>query len=93
VTKLTKTDLVKKVSAKSGLSKKDSAKAVSETLSAIKGALAKGEKVQLIGFGTFDVFERAARTGMNPQTKKKIMIPDKKSIRFRAGKPLKDAVA
>jgi DNA-binding protein HU-beta len=93
VTKLTKTDLVKKVSAKSGLSKKDSAAAVSATLEALKDALAKGEKVQLIGFGTFDVVERAARTGINPQTKKKMQIPAKKAVRFRAGKPLKDAVA
>jgi DNA-binding protein HU-beta len=66
---------------------------VSATLEALKDALAKGEKVQLIGFGTFDVVERAARTGINPQTKKKMQIPAKKAVRFRAGKPLKDAVA
>lgn len=91
--KLTKESLVNTVSEKSGLSKKDSAAAVSVTLEAIKEALTKGEKVQLIGFGTFDVVERAARTGINPQTKEKMQIPAKKAVRFRAGKALKGAVA
>ena len=90
---MNKEDLVNAVSGKSGLSKKDSAAAISATLEAIKEALAKGEKVQLIGFGTFDVFQRAARTAMNPQTREKIMIPAKKAVRFKAGKALKGAVA
>lgn len=90
---MNKEDLVNTISEKSGLSKKESAAAVSETLSAIKDALLKGEKVQLIGFGTFDVVERAARMGINPQTKEKMQILAKKVVRFRAGKTLKAAVA
>jgi len=89
---MNKEDLVNAIHQKAGLSKKDSASAVSATLEAIKEALAKGEKVQLIGFGTFDVFQKAARTGTNPRTKEKIMIPAKKAVRFKAGKALKGTV-
>ena len=92
VEKLSKTDLVNAVSEKSSLSKKDSAAALDATLEAIQESLAKGEKVQLIGFGSFDVVERAARTGINPQTSEKMQIPAKKAVKFRVGKTLKDAV-
>ena len=90
---MNKEDLVNAIREKSGLTKKDAAAAASATIEAIKEALAKGEKVQLLGFGTFDVIERAARTGVNPQTGEKLQIPAKKAVRFRAGKTLKAAVA
>jgi len=87
-----KGDLVSVVCEKSGLSKKDSASALDAVLEAIKEALAAGDRVQLVGFGSFDVVQKAARMGMNPQTKEKIQIPAKKAVRFRAGQALKDAV-
>ena len=93
VEKLNKTDIVNAVSEKSSLSKKDSAAALDATLEAIKESLAKGEKVQFIGFGTYDVREKAARTGRHPKTGEPIQIPAKNAVRFRAGTALKDAVA
>ena len=89
---MSKTDLVNAISEKSGLTKKDSATALDATLEAIKETLAKGEKVQLIGFGTFDVVEKAARTGRHPKTGAPLQIPAKKAVKFRVGKTLKDAV-
>ena len=89
---MNKTELVAAVAAKAELSKKDAEAAVSAVVDAIKGALADGEKVSLVGFGTFEVKERAARTGLNPRTKEKIEIAASKAPAFKAGKALKDAV-
>lgn len=88
---MNKTDLVKAV-ADAGLTKKDAEKAVAAVFGAIEGALAKGDKVQLIGFGTFEVRERAAKEGRNPKTGEKITIAASKVPAFKAGKALKDAV-
>ena len=89
---MNKTDLVAAVAAKAELSKKDADEAVKAVFDAITGALADGDKVSLVGFGTFSVKERAARTGLNPQTKEKIEIPASKAPAFKAGNALKDAV-
>lgn len=89
---MNKTELVAAVAAKAELSKKDSEAAVTAVVDAITGALADGEKVSLVGFGTFEVKERAARTGLNPRTKEKIEIAASKAPAFKAGKALKDAV-
>ena len=89
---MNKTDLVAAVAAKAELSKKDADAAVTAVFDAITGALADGDKVSLVGFGTFDVKARAARTGLNPRTKEKIEIPASKAPAFKAGKALKDAV-
>jgi DNA-binding protein HU-beta len=77
---------------KAGLSKADSEKAIKAFIDAVTEALKAGEKVALVGFGTFSVGERAARTGKNPQTGAKIKIPASKSPKFKVGKALKDAV-
>lgn len=90
---MTKMDLVAKVAELAELSKKDAEKAVNATVEAITEALAKGDKVQMIGFGTFEVRERAARKGHNPRTGQEMMIPASKAPAFKAGKGLKDAVA
>jgi DNA-binding protein HU-beta len=87
-----KADLVAKV-AEIGITKKQAAQVVDCVIDAVKDALADGDKVSLIGFGTFSVKERAAREGRNPRTGKKIKIPKKKVPSFRAGKALKDAVS
>ena len=84
--------MVAAVAAKAELSKKDAEAAVNAVFDSVKDALAEGDKVSLIGFGTFSVKERAARTGLNPQTKAKIEIPASKAPSFKAGKALKDAV-
>ena len=89
---MNKTDLVAAVAAKAEISKKDAEAAVSAVFASITDALADGDKVALVGFGTFEVKERAARTGLNPQTKEKIEIPASKAPAFKAGKALKDAV-
>lgn len=89
---MNKTELAAAVAAKSGLSKKDSEAAVVAVLDSIKEALAEGDKVSLIGFGTFAVKVRAARTGLNPRTKEAIEIPEAKVPSFKAGTALKDAV-
>ena len=89
---MNKTELVAAVAAKAEISKKDAEAAVAAVVSAITDALADGEKVSLVGFGNFEVKERAARTGLNPQTKEKIEIPASKAPAFKAGKALKDAV-
>jgi len=90
---MNKTDLINEIAAKSGLSKKDSEAALGATICAVTEALKKGEKVQLVGFGIFDVKNRAARIGRNPKTKEPINIPATKTPVFKAGKALKDAVA
>lgn len=90
---MNKADLINAIAAESGLSKKESEKALGATICAITEALKKGDKVQLVGFGIFDVKNRAARTGRNPKTKAPIQIPATKAPVFKAGKALKDAVA
>ncbi|GAP00258.1 HU family DNA-binding protein [Fructobacillus ficulneus] len=87
-----KQELIDSVAMKTGLTKKDADKAVAAVLSSIEDTLKKGEKVQLIGFGNFEVRERAARKGRNPQTKEEIQIPASKVPAFKPGKALKDAV-
>jgi len=89
---MTKTDLVDVVAGKGKISKAAALEAVDALTEAIAGALKKGDKVTLIGFGTFDVAKRAAREGVNPQTRQKIKIKASKAARFKAGKALKDAV-
>ena len=90
---MTKTELINAVAEKSELTKKDADKAVSAVIDTITESLAKGEKIQLVGFGTFEVRERAAKEGINPATKEKMNIPAKKVPAFKAGKALKDVVA
>ncbi|NLV92643.1 MAG: HU family DNA-binding protein [Firmicutes bacterium] len=90
---MTKTELIESVAEKAGISKRDAGTAVDALLSAIGEALGRGEKVQLVGFGTFEVRERAARKGRNPQTGEEIAIAARAVPAFRAGKALKDAVA
>jgi DNA-binding protein HU-beta len=89
---MNKTDLVAAVAAKAEISKKDAEAAVAAVFGAITDALADGDKVALVGFGTFEVKERAARTGLNPRTGEKLSIPASKAPAFKAGKALKDAV-
>ncbi len=89
---MTKADLVNAIAEKAGLSKADAEKALKAFTDAIEGALKAGEKVSLVGFGTFSVGQRAAREGQNPQTGAKIKIPAAKVPKFKAGKALKDAV-
>jgi len=89
---LNKAELVSAVAEKADMSKKDAEKAVKAVFEVIEESLAQSEKVQLVGFGTFEVKERAARTGRNPQTKEEIQIPAAKVPGFKAGKALKDAV-
>ena len=90
---MTKVELIAAVAESAGLSKKDAEKAVNGTLNAITEALKQGDKVSLVGFGTFEVKERAARTGRNPRTLESIEIPASKLPVFKAGKALKDTVA
>jgi len=90
---MTKAELISAVAEKSNLTKKDSDKAVSAVIDAITEALKKGEKVSLVGFGTFEVKKRAARMGINPRTKEPMPIPSSKLPAFKAGKALKEAVA
>ena len=87
-----KTELVNSVASAANLTKKDAAAAVDAVFASIQENLSKGEKVQLIGFGTFEVRSRAARKGRNPETGKEIQIPASKVPAFKAGKALKDAV-
>jgi DNA-binding protein HU-beta len=89
---MNKTDLISVVAEKTDFSKKDSEKAVSAVFDAIEEALANNDKVALVGFGTFEVKNRAERTGRNPQTKEAIVIPASKVPSFKAGKALKDSV-
>ena len=89
---MNKAELVAAIAENAGLSKKDSEKALAAFVSVVTDELKKGEKVQLVGFGTFEVSNRPARTGRNPQTKKTITIPASKAPKFKAGKALKDEI-
>jgi DNA-binding protein HU-beta len=89
---MNKTELVEKIAAAAGLSKADSKKALEATITAIKDALVAGDKVSLVGFGTFSISERPAREGINPATKEKISIAAKKVAKFKAGAELADAI-
>lgn len=89
---MNKSDLVAAVAAKTGSTKKDAEAAVNAFVDVVTAALVKGDKVQLVGFGSFDVRKRAARKGRNPQTKEEIKIPASKAPVFKAGKALKDLV-
>ncbi|RMH60295.1 MAG: HU family DNA-binding protein [Zetaproteobacteria bacterium] len=89
---MNKAELIAAVADQSGLSKADAGKAVEAVLGSITGALANGESVSLIGFGTFSVAERGPRTARNPRTGETIEVPASKAPKFKAGKALKDAV-
>jgi DNA-binding protein HU-beta len=89
---MNKTELIDKIAAGAGISKVDAKKALDATTEAIKNALVAGDKVQLVGFGTFAVKEQPAREGINPATKEKIAIAAKKVAKFKAGADLADAV-
>jgi len=89
---MTKQDLVDAMSNETGFSKKDATRAVEAVLDAVTKTLKRGEKVQLAGFGTFEVRARSAREGRNPQTGQTITIPARRSPAFKAGKALKEAV-
>jgi len=89
---LNKAELVNKVAEKAGLSKKDAEKAVVAVFDTIQTSLQAGDKVQLVGFGTFETRERGARTGRNPRSGETIQIPASKVPAFKAGKALKDAI-
>ena len=90
---MNKTELIAATAEKANLSKKDTEAAVNAVIDVITEALKKGDKVQLVGFGSFETRERAARVGRNPKTKEEIKIPATKVPAFKAGKALKDAVA
>ena len=89
---MNKTDLVSAVAEQAQISKKDADKAVSAVVETITDALKNGDKVQLVGFGTFEVRQREARKGKNPRTGEEINIPASKAPAFKAGKALKDAI-
>ena len=89
---MNKSELVEKIAAGAGLSKVDANKALDATVAAIKGALVAGDKIALVGFGTFSVNKRPAREGINPATKQKIKIAANKVAKFKAGAELADAI-
>ncbi len=89
---MNKTELVNAIAANAGLKKDDAKKALDATLKAVADALKGGDKVALLGFGTFAVTERPARTGINPATKEKIEIAAKKVIKFKAGAELANEI-
>ncbi len=89
---MNKTELIAAIAEKTELTKKDAEKAVKAFTDVVTEELKKGEKVQLVGFGTFEVTERAAREGRNPQTGKTMKIKASKTPKFKAGKALKDSV-
>ena len=89
---MTKEELVAKAAQDASVSKSEAAKVLKSILDSVEGALAKGDKVSLVGFGTFSVSKRAARTGRNPATGKPIQIAAANVPKFKAGKKLKDAV-
>lgn len=89
---MNKTELIDKIAAGAGISKADAKKALDATTNALKEALVAGDKIQLVGFGTFSVSERPAREGINPATKEKIQITAKKVAKFKAGAELADAI-
>lgn len=89
---MNKAELISSIAQKSDLSKKDAEKALNAFVESVEDALVRGEKVQLIGFGSFEVRDRAARKGVNPQTKQEIVIEASKAPIFRVGKALKEKV-
>jgi len=89
---MTKAELINAVAEKSELTKKDAEKALNAVVDSITEALTAGDRVQIVGFGTFEVRERSAKEAINPRTKEKIQVPAKKAPAFKAGKALKDAV-
>lgn len=89
---MNKSELVDCIRSESGLNKKDAARALDAVLSAIKDSLGKAEPVNLIGFGSFDVRERAAYQGRNPQTGETLQIPARKAVHFRPSKSLRDSL-
>ena len=89
---MNKAELVAAIAEKTELSKKDSEKALKAFIDVVTDELKKGEKIQLVGFGTFEVSERAAREGRNPQTGESMTIAASKAPKFKAGKALKDAI-
>lgn len=89
---MNKSELVNAIAEGSGLSKADSKKALDATLVALGNALAKGEKIALVGFGTFSVVEKSAREGINPRTKQKIQIAARKSVKFKQGAELTEKI-
>lgn len=89
---MNKTELITAIAEKSGLSKKDADKALAAFIETVTDTLKSGDKIQLVGFGNFEVRERSARTGRNPQTKQTIEIAASKAPVFKAGKAFKDAI-
>lgn len=89
---MNKTELINAIAENAGLNKADAKKALDATISAISEALKKGDKIALVGFGTFSVNERPARTGINPRTKEQITIAAKKIAKFKASAELADAL-
>lgn len=89
---MTKAELINSIAEKADFTKKDAEKAINAVTDSITEALANGEKVQIVGFGTFIVKDMKEREAINPQTKKKIVVPARKAPGFKAGKGLKDAV-
>jgi DNA-binding protein HU-beta len=89
---MTKAELIDRIASGAGLSKANASKALDATLNAVKGSLKKGQKVTLVGFGTFGVVKRKSRKGRNPRTGAVITIPAAKTPKFTAGKALKDAI-
>jgi len=89
---MTKADLVSKIAGESGITKSQAEKAVDGFVTAVSSALSGGEKVTLVGFGTFSVGERAEREGRNPRTGEKISIPAAKVVKFKAGKTLSEKI-
>lgn len=89
---MNKNELVAKMAEKAGLKKTEAEKALKAFTETVAEELKNGEKIQLVGFGTFEVSERAARVGRNPQTKQEITIPASKAPKFKAGKALKDSL-
>ncbi len=89
---MTKNELVQRISEKAGISKKEAIEALSATTSTISDTLKKGDGITIVGFGSFSATQRAARTGRNPQTGETIQIAASKSVRFKPGKSLKEAV-
>jgi DNA-binding protein HU-beta len=91
-TDMNKTEMIAAIAEKADLTKKDAEKALKAFTDTVAEELAKGEKVQLVGFGTFEVSERAARVGINPHTREPLNIEASKAPKFKAGKALKDAI-
>jgi len=89
---MNKTELIAAIAAKTGETKKDAEATLNAFVNVVSETLAKGDKVQLVGFGSFEVRKRAARKGRNPQTKEEIKIPASKAPAFKAGKALKELV-